>query len=145
MLSTRLRTTIIALVASLSFTAASVVPSISQASKNTGAYSKSSEAKKAQEQAWLCHQMLGMMNEDLQALGNAHAAEDQAAINDAREKVNGDYLMGYENGCAWASRLQPPESPTSGLVPPVEAIKASPEGTLPPVQGVQPASPAPAL
>jgi hypothetical protein len=144
MLSTKTRTSIIALVAAFSV-ATAVGPSVSQATRNTGAYSKSAEAKEKQEQAFWCHQMLGMFNEDLQTLGNAHASGDQAAINQARKEVNADYQMGYDAGCAWASRVRPPESPTSGLVPPVGGIMAPPEGGPSPlVRGTTASTPSPA-
>jgi hypothetical protein len=140
MLSTKIRTTIIALVATSSFAAASIVPAVSQAAKNTGAYSKSAESTKAA----MCHMITEYFNEALQDLAKAHASGDQAAINKARENVNADYLEGYENGCAWATRVTSPSSPTSGIVAPVE-VQAAPEGALPPVQGVQPTSVAPTL
>jgi hypothetical protein len=144
MLRSQIRTSIVALVATSSFAAMSVVPTVSQASKNTGAYSKSAEATKKRDQAIMCQSALDSLNADLQALANAHASGDQAAINKAREEANSDYLWGYEGGCAWASHMLPPESPTSGLAPPAGGITASPEATLPPVMAVQATSLAPA-
>jgi hypothetical protein len=138
MLSSKIRTTVIALVATSGFAAASMVPAVSQASKNTGAYGKSVEAN-------TCHYFLGQFNEALAKLRqDQQSGASDAVIKQDREAANGMLGVGWEEGCAWASRVRSPESPTSGLVPPVGGITASPESAVPPVRGVQATSLAPA-
>jgi hypothetical protein len=133
MLTTKIRTTIIALVAASSFAATSVVPAVSQASKNTGAYSKSSEAKKkkqehclASEQTWLS----AMEGYDAAEVGSQRATQLAELIDEMR-------AFGKAEGCSWAIRVRPAETPISGIVAPVGGIQASPEATTStPVQGI---------
>jgi hypothetical protein len=127
MLTTRIRTTIIALVASSGFAAASMVPAVSQASKNTGAYSKSVEAMKGNA----CHFLLEQFNESLFKLRqDEKSGASDAQIKQDRDGANGMLGEGFVEGCAWALEV-PPVSPTSGIVAPVGAIQASPETVTP--------------
>jgi hypothetical protein len=127
MLSTKLRTTIIAIVAAFSFAAASVAPAVSQASKNTGAYSKSSEAKAQKQLESFCGDLQGIAQGQI---GYAVAAELEGDAlsaayhyNDANETI--ETAKGL--GCSWASRVQLPlkGSPISGLRTPVQSITAT--------------------
>ena len=128
MLTTKIRTAIIAVVAISGFAAASVVPAVSQATKNTGAYSKSVEAMKGND----CHFLLEAFNESLfkLRLDEKNGASD-AQIKLDRLGANGMLGEGWREGCAWAREV-PPVSPTSGIVaPPVGAIQASTESVTP--------------
>jgi hypothetical protein len=142
MLSMKIRTSIIALVATFSFTAASVLPAVSQATKNTGAYSKSVEALKGNN----CHFLLEMFNESLFNLRvHEKSGASDAQIKLDRLAANGMLGEGWREGCAWAREV-PPLSPTAGIVAPVAGagIAAAPEGTPRPLQAVQPIAPVPA-
>jgi hypothetical protein len=104
MLSTRIRTTVIALVAASSFAATSVVPAVSQA-KPINPY-RNAQAKKAaskQVVGGVCGSLGQRYKESLRQLETAHNEEDAAGIKYEREKAN-EYLgAGYELGCAFAA------------------------------------------
>src|ERR1700730_123890 len=139
MISMKIRTSIIALVATFSFTAASVLPAASQATKNTGAYSKSVEAMKKDQ----CHFLLEQFNESLFNLRvHEKSGASDAQIKLDRLAANRMLGEGWQEGGAWA-RAEPPVSRTAGIVAPVAGagVAAAPEGTPRPLQGVQPIAP----
>jgi len=119
MLTTKVRTTIIALLATFSFTAASVIPAVSQASKNTGAYKKSAEAQKKKQELCLASQQTW-----LDALEGYEAAEvGSKRAMELAEIADNMRALGKLEGCAWAGRVRPLQSPTSGIAAPVGAIQ----------------------
>jgi hypothetical protein len=114
------RTTIITLIAASSFAGASMAPAVAQATKNTGAYKKSSEAIKAQQPKNRCAD-LKLTFENYITLaeiegknGNVdNAVKDVEAAQDQHQRA--------ENiGCGWAAQValpgQPPVPVTSGHV-----------------------------
>ncbi len=96
MFSTKTRTTVVALIASLSFAGATVAPAVSQAQY------KINGGKSA---TYACQMMREVLNEDLQNLEKARASGNQAEINKYREMVNSDMGIGYQFGCAWAAAV----------------------------------------
>ena len=104
MLSTKIRTTIIALVAASSFAATSVVPAVSQAkpiNPYRGATTKL--AVKKQVVGGVCGDLAQRYKESVRQLETAHNEEDATGIKQEREKAN-EYLgAGYELGCAFAA------------------------------------------
>src|SRR6202035_1259142 len=104
MLTTKVRTTIIALLATLSFTAASVIPGVSQASKNTGAYKKSAEAQKKKQELCLASQQTW-----LDALEGYEAAEvGSKRAMELAEIADNMRALGKLEGCGGAARCVPP-------------------------------------
>jgi hypothetical protein len=101
----KIRTTIIALVASTSFAATSVVPTVSQATQNTGAYSKSSEAQKQAK----CERLGKWFEEDVNAADKAGKTEGYAStkFKDAMAGAALDVAAAKQAGCSWAARVQP--------------------------------------
>jgi hypothetical protein len=100
MLSTKIRTTIVALVASASFAAATVVPTVSQARPNNGAYAKSSAAMTSKMHGDLCE----YLGETFEAeVGLAVHAKTTKESNEHLKHAEGDIQAAQENGCAWAA------------------------------------------
>lgn len=101
MLSTKIRTTIIALIAASSFAVASTAPAVSQAAKNTEGFSKSSESK-------FCSYTWGLFESYVNKADAAHKAGNLQAtrerLNEAQETVNN----AKAEGCGWAFRVAPP-------------------------------------
>jgi hypothetical protein len=137
MLTPKLRTTMIALVATVGVTAASVIPAVSQASKNTGAYSKSAEAQKKKQEHCLASQQAW-----LDAVEGYNAAEvGSQRATELADVADSMRAFGKAEGCAWAGRVQPLQSPRTGVLAPVGPIQAAPE-TVTPVRTVT-ATPSP--
>jgi hypothetical protein len=135
-MNTKIRTTIIALVASASFGVASVAPAVSQATKNTGAYSKSSEAYKKAQQEELCGNLSTWWNnEDADYVG-ALAAKDKTLAAALKANMDAIGKLARKYGCGWGQEVAP-ESPTSLAETPAVVAQGSPEGGSP-VEGVQP-------
>jgi hypothetical protein len=113
--STRIRTTIIALVAAGSITAASMAPTVSQAAKNNGSYGRSGEAAKRKQQEQYCGEIHQLWNE---VVGLEHEAakegNDDAEI-EMLDLAGKTYELGKSQGCGWAARVQ--GSPSFGPRP----------------------------
>ena len=101
---TKTRTTIITLIATSSFAAASVVPAVSQA-KPIDPYRTAStkQAVKKQVVGGVCGGLGKRYEEFVKQLEIAHSEEDAEGIKHAREKANEYLAAGYELGCAFAS------------------------------------------
>jgi hypothetical protein len=104
MLSAKIRTTIIALVAASSFAATSVVPAVSQA-KPINPYRSvtTKRAVKKQVVGGVCGTLGQRYNESLKQLDKAHREEDADGIKREREKANEYFAAGYELGCGFAA------------------------------------------
>jgi hypothetical protein len=104
MLSAKIRTTIIALVAASSFAATSVVPAVSQA-KPINPYRSvtTKRAVKKQVVGGVCGTLGQRYNESLNQLDKAHREEDADGIKREREKANEYFAAGYELGCGFAA------------------------------------------
>jgi hypothetical protein len=103
MLSSRIRTTIVTLVAASSFAAASVAPAVSQAkpiNPYRGATTKI--ATKKQVVGGICGTLGQRYKETLKQLEKAHREEDEEGIKREREKANEYFGAGFEFGCGFA-------------------------------------------
>ena len=109
MLSTKIRTTIISLVASFSFVGVAVVPTVAQAEPNGGGGNE--------EQT--CNELESQYAKERLYLDEAHEAKDQKEINFWRRQANDTYLQAYGMECDWAASVRPPSEgrPISGLIP----------------------------
>jgi hypothetical protein len=134
MLSSKIRTTIIALVTASCFAAASVVPAVSQASRNTGAYSKSSEAYKKAQQEEFCGQLSTIWNDVDDMYVGALAKKETERAAAIRANLNEIGKLARKSGCGWGQEVAP-ESPTALAETPVGATQGS-EAALPPVQSI---------
>jgi hypothetical protein len=152
--STKIRTTIIALVASASFGVAAVAPAVSQAQWHTYCVSGHciTHTNFTEGGVSPCVRINGQLGKAQQAVGdytewkNRHDAGEATAtkeLENAEAEVNRASGEAFEYGCDVAAQT----APTSVVVAPVGAVQGSPEGgTLPPVQGsMVTSSPLPAL
>jgi hypothetical protein len=133
MLTTKIRTSIISLIAAGSFATAAVLPAVSQASKNTGAYEKSLEAEKSVHEA-ICgdfwrHFEAAVNNADTLYKQEGNSAAFKQELANAKANLG----SGVANGCDWASHVQPPSEPSevAVVVTPVSVAQGSPEGLAP--------------
>jgi hypothetical protein len=104
MLSSKIRTIAIAiaLVATSSFAATSLVPTASQAAKiNPARNAAAKRAAQKQVLAGPCKELREMLNEDLQRLDAAHQAGNTQEATQERERANDAYKTGYENECGF--------------------------------------------
>jgi hypothetical protein len=103
MLSSKIRTIIITLVAASSFAAASMAPAVSQA-KPINPYRgvTTKIATKKQVVGGLCGTLGQRYKETLKQLEKAHAEEDDEGIKREREKANEYFSAGFEFGCSFA-------------------------------------------
>jgi hypothetical protein len=103
-MNTKLRNTIIALVAASSFAATSAVPTVSQAAKiNPYRNAQAKKAASKQVVGGVCGDLAQRYKESVRQLETAHNEEDATGIKQEREKAN-EYLgAGYELGCAFAA------------------------------------------
>jgi hypothetical protein len=102
--STRIRSTVIALIAASSFAAASMVPAVSRAkpiNPYRGATTKI--ATKKQVVGGVCGTLGQRYKESLKQLEKAHSEEDPSGIKREREKANEYFAAGYELGCGFAA------------------------------------------
>lgn len=103
-MSTKIRSMLIAVVATSSLVAASLVPAVSQAkpiNPYRGVTTKA--ATKKQVVGGLCGTLGQRYNESLRQLEKAHREEDAAGVKRERELAN-EYLgAGYEMGCGFAA------------------------------------------
>jgi hypothetical protein len=135
MLSTKIRTTIITLVAASSFAGASVVvPAVSQASKNNGTYSKSSEAYKKAQQEEFCGNLSTIWNDTDAIYVGALSKNETERAAAVRATLNEIAKLARKSGCGWGQEVAP-ESPTALAETPVGATQGT-EAALPPVQSI---------
>jgi hypothetical protein len=156
MLSTsKIRTGVIALVASASFGVAAVVPAVSQAQWHTYCVSGHCITHTNYTSGDPCAGIGANYNKAYEVLLEAiqtkkeqadkvqpemTQAEAQAKIEEAEAQVHLASIAAFEWGCDVAVHT----SPTSVVVAPVGAVQSSPEGgTLPPVQGTMATSSSP--
>jgi hypothetical protein len=150
MLGTKTRTTIIALVASASFAAASVAPAVSQAQWHTICYAGHCTTHQNYTVGGVdpctgINSNYGKAYEGLlEAIETKKAqadkvhpemtqAEAQAKIEEAEAQVHLAEIAAFEWGCQAALHT----SPGRVLVAPVGAVLTAPEATLPPVRAVK--------
>ena len=102
MLSSKIRTTVIALVAASGFAAASVVPAVSQASrKNPDRSAQTKQAASKGVVGGVCAEALGALNEALWNLEKAHKEGNAKEIEQQQYNANTDYKMAFDMGCAF--------------------------------------------
>jgi hypothetical protein len=103
MLSSKIRTSFIALIAASSFAATSMAPAVSQA-KPINPYRgvTTKIATKKQVVGGLCGSLSQRYKESLKQLEKAHKEEDPEGIAREREKANEYFAAGYEFGCGFA-------------------------------------------
>lgn len=103
-MNTKIRSTVIALVAASSFATVSVVPAVSQA-KPINPYRgvSTKAATKKQVVGGICGTLGQRYDESVRQLEKAHKEEDADGIKRERELAN-EYLgAGYEMGCGFAA------------------------------------------
>jgi hypothetical protein len=101
-MNTKLRNTIIALLAASSFAATSAVPTVSQAAK-INPYRNAQAKKAASKQVTAgCAEAREALNQALQNLEKAHKEENKAEIEKYRSVANLEYEFGFEMGCGFA-------------------------------------------
>jgi len=102
MLSSKIRTIAIALVATSSFAATSLVPTASQAAKiNPARNAAAKRAVQKQVVSGVCKELREMLNEDLQRLDAARRAGNTQEATQERERANDAYKTGYEGECGF--------------------------------------------
>ena len=127
MLTTKIRTTIITLVAASSFACASVVPAVSQASRSTKSFHET-----------ICDNFFENFAKDVNKADRLYKAEgNSTAFKEALAEAKAELGSGAANGCDWAAHVQPPSEPSEAAVAvtSVSVAQGSPEG-LPPVPSV---------
>jgi hypothetical protein len=102
MLGTKIRTTVIALIAASSFAATAVVPAVSQAKPINPYRSVTTKQAMKKQVTSGCAEAREYLNEALQKLEAAHKAENTEEINKYRGIANLEYEFGYEMGCGFA-------------------------------------------
>jgi hypothetical protein len=128
MFTTRIRTTMIALVASVSFGAAALAPAVSQAAKNNGGYSKSNEAAKAKMHESLCEGLGKDFEKEVEAASKAYESKgaSSAAFKEAMEMASTYLELAKGEYCGWSASARLPSghhhisgisSPSQGLHP----------------------------
>ncbi len=102
MLSSKIRTAAVALVAAAGFAATSVAPAVSQAKPINPYRSVTTKtAVKKQVVSGPCKDLREMLNEDLQRLDAAHRAGNTEEATRERERANEAYKTGYEGECGF--------------------------------------------
>jgi|GEM_PF-5440148 len=111
MLSTRTRTIIAVLVASLGFSASAVAPTISQAQK----IKKESPAEKAYKKKSheeFCGDMSEMLQGDVEEYENSMAEGNTDEANNYLKEAMEDLKTAKTGGCGWAAHVRLPGSKT---------------------------------
>lgn len=115
MLSTKIRTTIIALVAASAFAGASVVPAVSQALRHSDQFTHEE----------ICNSRYDAFGEAIRNLRTAQEEGDDAGAKYWREQANDVLGEAWVEECEWVARVQ---APTAGL--PTVGLVATSSGTL---------------
>jgi hypothetical protein len=103
MLSTKIRTAIVTLVAASSIAATSVAPAVSQAKPINPYRSVSTKYAVNKKVTAGCAEARENLNEALHNLEKAHKEENKEAIDKYRNIANLQYEFGFEMGCGFAS------------------------------------------
>ncbi len=96
-MTTKIRPTVLALVAAVSF-AATAVPA-AQAQPNTGGFNNSAEGQKQQR----CDLLANLFASDMVAQHRAAQRGDRAAQATYAERSHNDVVYARKAGCAWAA------------------------------------------
>jgi Ni/Co efflux regulator RcnB len=99
-MQTRIRRTLIALVASLSV-AATMAPA-TQAMKNDGRFQDSIEGQRQQD-SWVCDWWETRYHEEVQYMVEAWAKGNKQSMEWHASLVDRYLALGKQDGCAWAS------------------------------------------
>ena len=102
--STKIRTVILALVASVSVASATVAPAVSQAAKidpYRNAYAKQQANKQPVTDE--CGSVAAIYNADIRELAAAHEAKNKVGVEVFREAANDRYQEAFDMGCGWAA------------------------------------------
>jgi flagellar motility protein MotE (MotC chaperone) len=102
MLSTKIRTSIVALLAASSFAATSAVPAVSHADRINPYRSVTTKRAVNKQVTSGCAEAREYLNEALQKLESAHKEENKEAIEKYRGIANLEYEFGFEMGCGFA-------------------------------------------
>ena len=103
MLSTKIRSTAVALAAASGLLAASALPAAQAKPINPHRSVTTKYAVNKQVVSGPCHELMEMLNESLRELDRAHKAGNDQQVKAQREQANNEYQTGYENGCGFAS------------------------------------------
>lgn len=101
-MNTKIRATMIALVAASSFATASIAPAVSQAQKIDPNRNASAKRAVSKQVTTGCAETREALNEALQKLEQAHKEENAEGIEKYRTVANLEYKFGYELGCGFA-------------------------------------------
>ena len=125
---TKIRTTLIALVAASTFAGASVVPAVSQAQRHSDQFTHEE----------ICNARYDSFGEAIRNLRTAQEEGNDADAKYWRERANDVLGEAWDEECEWVARVQ---APTAGL--PSVGVVATPSATLqgstPEVRTVAPA------
>jgi hypothetical protein len=102
MLSSKIRTAAVALIAASSFAATSVAPAVSQAKPINPYRSVTTKAAVNKKVTAGCAEAREYLNEALQNLEKAHKEENKENIEKYRGIANLEYEFGFEMGCGFA-------------------------------------------
>jgi hypothetical protein len=102
MLSSKIRTAAVALIAASSFAATSFVPAVSQAKPINPYRSVTTKAAVNKQVTAGCAEAREYLNEALHNLESAHKEENKEKIDKYRGIANLEYEFGFEMGCGFA-------------------------------------------
>ncbi|HEX4467319.1 MAG TPA: hypothetical protein VH025_09030 [Solirubrobacteraceae bacterium] len=102
MLSSKIRTAVVTLVAVSGFAATAAVPAISQAKPINPYRSVSTKYAVNKKVTAGCAEAREYLNEALHNLEKAHKEENKEAIDKYRNIANLEYEFGFEMGCGFA-------------------------------------------
>jgi len=122
MLTTKIRTTFIALVAASSFAAVTgPLAPVASASKNTGAFSKSSEAHKQKLMGGCAKAKITFENWVNMAENDAEAGNQKDFEHDI-DGAQATHEVAKREGCSWAARVTPSQNPVTIAPPRLTAL-----------------------
>jgi hypothetical protein len=101
-MNSKIRTIAVSLVATCSFAFAAVAPSVSQATKNNGAYAKSGAGQKQKWQNQFCGEIHQLWNEAMKQADEAGKEGDTLAQGEMLDTAAKSYELAKSGGCgAW--------------------------------------------